>query len=259
MSFTPSQRFVPSRIIGHRGARAEAPENTLGGFAHLQSLNIHKVELDVHLSKDKQLIVIHDTTLDRTTNATGLISALNQAEFATINAAAKFDQPWPHEPVPTLKAVTQNWAALEHIQIEVKPLPNPQPRHDAAQALHRFLARSHLNGLISVITSSDPDFLQESMHVNNVPHGLVADSDKPKPLELCLSLGAQLLVLHYLLYTDELAKRCAAKQMPVSLWTVNNPTLAHELIDRGADSIITDCPSAMLASLLSATDHKIDS
>ncbi|HET8705537.1 MAG TPA: glycerophosphodiester phosphodiesterase family protein, partial [Pseudomonadales bacterium] len=63
-------------LFGHRGARNEAPENTLAGFRYLRTLDIHKVELDIRLSKDDELIVIHDITLDRTTDKTGAITEL---------------------------------------------------------------------------------------------------------------------------------------------------------------------------------------
>ena len=58
--------MTPQHLVGHRGARFEAPENTLSGFAALRASGVQKVELDVHLNKDQELIVIHDITTDRT-------------------------------------------------------------------------------------------------------------------------------------------------------------------------------------------------
>ena len=77
-------------IIGHRGARNEAPENTLAGFEHLRKLNIHHVELDVRLSKDKKLMVLHDETVNRTTDKKGKIEQLTAADLGQCHAAHNF-------------------------------------------------------------------------------------------------------------------------------------------------------------------------
>ena len=108
------------RIIGHRGARREAPENTLAGFRHLRSLGIDHVELDVRLSADHQLVVLHDTTVNRTTNGKGAAREMTATALGALNAAASFPGWQEATPIPLLRDVLTEWPELESIQLEVK-------------------------------------------------------------------------------------------------------------------------------------------
>jgi glycerophosphoryl diester phosphodiesterase len=108
------------QIIGHRGAKDEAPENTVAGFQHAMRLGLRAVELDVHLSRDGQLVVIHDDTVDRTTDATGPVSEFTAAELAAMDARAAFPE-WPERVgVPTLDQALDALGDMPSIQIEIK-------------------------------------------------------------------------------------------------------------------------------------------
>jgi len=237
----------PNHIVGHRGARAEAPENTLGGFRHLRQLKIEKVELDVHLSLDQKIMVVHDLNALRTTGKNLPINNTNSSVLQGLNAVEDFNQPWTlPEPIPTLNEVVQEWQHLEHIQIEVKPQPTTKARQALVEHLARQCEALKLTAKTAVITSSDQAFLKLSKTINTLPHGLVADVNLEQPLEDAQTLGCELLVLHYKRYTAAFAALCQVAAMPVSLWTVNNPEFANTAVSLGAQSIITDCPSIFL-------------
>lgn len=239
--------LTQAKIVGHRGARAEAPENTLGGFRYLRQLGIQKVELDVHLSADKVPMVIHDTTTHRTTGFTGEVNALTKEKLQSLNCVRDFGKTWLHqEPVPTLAEVIQKWDKLEHIQIEVKPLSGAGEREKLCEKLLETCSASQLSADNTVITSSDQDFLEYCGSQTKLPLGLVADSSVKAPIEDATRLGCHLLVLHYLLYTPAMAAACRAANLPVSLWTVNDVEIANQLVERGAETIITDTPQAFL-------------
>ena len=107
-------------LYGHRGARGEAPENTVPGFAYAQRIGVTAFELDVHLSSDQELVVIHDPDVDRTTNGHGPVSAFTASELAALDARAAFPA-WP-EPsgVPRLVDVLDAFAGTQTFQIEIK-------------------------------------------------------------------------------------------------------------------------------------------
>src|SRR5262245_19201998 len=86
--------FATDRVaaIAHRGGSKLRPENTLAAFDHAVALGVDGLECDVHLSRDGVPVVIHDATLDRTTDASGLVSARPAAELAAIDAAARFEE-----------------------------------------------------------------------------------------------------------------------------------------------------------------------
>src|SRR5699024_9203426 len=107
-------------IVGHRGARKEAPENTLAGFLHARELGLDAVEFDVHLSKDHELVIIHDKTVDRTTTATGPVAEFTANELAELDARAEFPD-WPDiVGVPRLDQVLDIVDDMPHINIEIK-------------------------------------------------------------------------------------------------------------------------------------------
>ena len=93
------------QLIGHRGARFEAPENTLAGFRHAIELGLSAVEFDVRVTRDNELVVIHDATVDRTTDGTGEVSSFSLAELRELDARAEFSD-WPEVcQIPTLSEV----------------------------------------------------------------------------------------------------------------------------------------------------------
>ncbi|MGB3329490.1 MAG: glycerophosphodiester phosphodiesterase family protein, partial [Thermomicrobiales bacterium] len=85
---------APITLVGHRGAAFEAPENTLAGFRHAVDLGLRCVEFDIRLTADDQLAVIHDATVDRTTNGRGRVADHTMADLARLDARAIHDQ-WP--------------------------------------------------------------------------------------------------------------------------------------------------------------------
>lgn len=108
-------------IIAHRGAAGEAPENTLAAFKLALEQGCEGFELDVHLSKDKQIVVIHDETLDRTTNGSGEVKNLLTSEIQSYQANASFDiNQYPDAFVPTLEQVFELVPLDFFINIELK-------------------------------------------------------------------------------------------------------------------------------------------
>jgi len=119
------------QILGHRGARGEAPENTLAGFRYGKKIGLDAFEFDVYLANDEKLVVIHDPTIDRTTNGTGRVTDFTSAELAALDARAGFsDYPLPCG-VPLLDEVLDVVADAVYMQIEIK--------HDEPARLERAI------------------------------------------------------------------------------------------------------------------------
>lgn len=108
------------RLFGHRGAMHEAPDSTLPGFRHAIALGLDAVEFDVQMSADGELVVIHDTTVDRTTNGTGRVADFTLAELRALDARAQFPN-WP-EPctIPTLAEVLDVVGGVTELLVEIK-------------------------------------------------------------------------------------------------------------------------------------------
>lgn len=232
------------QIYGHRGARGEAPENTLAGFSHLRQIGIHRVELDIVLDRNNEAIVIHDDTLDRTTNAQGPVKKFDALTLAQLDArGSDWQGRWPHiTGVPTLEAVLDEWPQIESIQIEVKKMPIQQCGH-AAKRILALCQQFQLNER-GIITSQYIPFLQhlKSIHCKQAM-GLVASRLKKDLVQEAVNLGCNYLCLKWTLCNPVLVQEAHQAGLSVSLWTVNDTTHLDKFYSWGVDSIITDYPS----------------
>lgn len=222
-------------LIGHRGAKNEAPENTLAGFIHLKNLGIQNVEFDIRVSADQQLVIIHDETLDRTTHAKGLVRNKSAAELKLLN-------------VPNLKETLQVFDKLQHAQLEVKP-PHTEDHQLICEGIDKVVHELGLQDKC-VITSFDYTFLQSCLKF--VPHlsrGFLCEesgAEKFDPIKVALQLECCLLALEWTLCNEEFIQRAHQASLAISAWTVDDVQKFKQLMNWGIDSIITNYPSQFL-------------
>lgn len=236
------------KLIGHRGARGEAPENTLGGFRYLRDLGVLAVELDIQVSADGELVVIHDGFLERSTLSTGQVHELSVAELQCVDASHRAFPDWPEtDGVPTLRAVMEVLRNFEHIQFEVKARTEEHSRLVAEK--FPLLWREFGFGERAFSTSFNPRYLQllrES--AEEIPRGFLFEKDFPgDPVASALALGCRSIGPHQERCTATLIHEAHAAGLVVSTWTVNTAERMQELARDGADSLITDFPSLALA------------
>ncbi|TGN41293.1 glycerophosphodiester phosphodiesterase [Marinobacter confluentis] len=230
-------------VYGHRGAKGEAPENTLAGFRHAYRQGIRHFELDLVLSKDGKPMIIHDLTVDRTTGKTGEVHKFTAAELAAMDARRN-TAAWPSPAcVPSLEDLLDQFPDLEHLQLEVKK--------DARQRLNilcnriiEIIQRRSLYNRV-VVTSSDTWFLREVRRRDRqVKIGLVTDRKFPRPVNAAARLHCDFLCLGWKICSKSLVEEAHRRDMQVSTWTVNR---IHDMLcleEMGVDSIITDFPTS---------------
>jgi glycerophosphoryl diester phosphodiesterase len=122
-------------IVAHRGFSSRYPENTMAAFRAAIDSDAHMIELDVNLSKDRQLVVIHDETVDRTTNGSGRVSALTGQQLGRLDAGSWFDPIFKLETIPTLDQVLA--AVKGHLLVNIEIKPEAYERHAPADAVER--------------------------------------------------------------------------------------------------------------------------
>ncbi len=234
-------------IYGHRGAKGEAPENTLTSFQRCLAHGVTRCELDLHLSRDGELMVIHDPTLKRTTGLRGKVIEHDAAELVRYDA--RQNGPGWHQPclIPRLSELFEQ-CAFEHWQIEVKSASKARSVQ-LVEAIDTLVKRHGLEQKVC-ITSSSRDVLRAAQQL--APHlqrGLVAEYAWLDPLKVARHYDCQLLVLNWTLCTPERLLKAQKQGLHVSVWTVNEPALMRRLADFGADSIITDFPGLAVRTL----------
>lgn len=231
------------RIYGHRGAKGEAPENTLPGFLHAYRQGIRHFEMDIQLSSDGIPVVVHDLTVDRTTNAEGKVGAYTAEQLSALDArqnTAAWSKP---AGIPTLDEVFTTCPDFVHMQLEVKK--DTRARLNAlCNRLVETVHRHHWQQRLT-ITSSDVWFLQAVRRRDrSISIGLVTDRRFPNPIRTAANLGCDYLCLKWTLCSAKLVETAHRDGLHVSVWTVNRIHDMLALEEKGVDSIITDYPTS---------------
>lgn len=238
--------FKNTLLLGHRGARGEVLENTFSGFEYTQKLQpsgLAGVEFDVQLSRDGQLIVFHDDTLERMCAQQSRLDQLNMSET---QRHQQFGQS-----IITLPNTAPILNTYPYIELEIKT-HNRTDYAKLTKALIRDLIDSPLASLPIVLTSFDVELharLQRTTLLRHIARGLLIRT--PESLttapNTAMQLGCTRLGIHYPLLNQEVIQHCHRYGLPVSAWTVNDVETIKQLIAWQVDVIITDYPSYLLS------------
>ncbi|NQD92696.1 glycerophosphodiester phosphodiesterase [Pseudomonas sp. CrR25] len=234
-------------IYGHRGAKGEAPENTLTSFQACLEHGVRRCELDLHLSRDGELMVIHDPTLKRTTGRRGKVAEHNAAELVGYDAR-KGGPGWVSPcPIPRLAELFEQ-CAFEHWQLEVKSASKVRAAR-TVEAIAALAARYGVTDKLTVTSSSREVLTALKRLAPQLSRGLVAEYAWLDPLKVAQHYDCNLLALNWTLCTPERLLKAQKAGLHVSVWTVNEPALMRRLSDFGVDSLITDFPGLAVATL----------
>ena len=235
------------RIIGHRGARGEAPENTLAGFQYIHALGIRAVEFDVRQLKDDELIIMHDDNFLRTTGIDQALYDLNSTELEAYNQANIW-MGWDTQITPTLTQTLNIIHDFEHIEVEVKAVATKIEAEKLVLALQKQLQGFEQT---TVITSFDLKIHQAlEQQKSSFKRGLLIEEDiKELAIEQALQLGCCQIGWMNQLATDEMIQATQKAGLSMSVWTVNDIQRAKQLQKLGIDGLITDFPKMMLENL----------
>ena len=235
------------KIIGHRGARGEAPENTLGGFQYIHDLGIRAVEFDVRQLKDDALIVMHDDNFLRTTGIDQKLYQLDSTQLEAYNQANIW-MDWEKQVTPTLRQSLNIMHDFDHLEVEVKAV-------DTQAQAEKLIAelQQQLKGFehTAVITSFDLK-IHHALILQNThfKHGLLIENDiGEKAIEQAIELQCCQIGWMNQLATDEIIKATQNAGLAVSVWTVNDIERAKHLREIGINGLITDFPKMMQNAL----------
>lgn len=241
-----------TQLLGHRGARSEALENSLIGFEHakrLQARGLAGVEFDVQLTFDGHLIVFHDDTLQR---LCGSQSRIDQLTLKEVQRQLQFGHP-----IITLEALIQLFnvsnsvaANFSHIELEIKTHSRTSYQK-LIKALNTAFIDADIQKLPIVLTTFDYQLLlQLQCHprLHLVPRGLLVQlpNDIKFAANRALQLGCQQVGIYYPLLTQSVIQNCHRYGLKVSAWTVNDLDAVKNLVLWQVDVIITDIPTQIL-------------
>lgn len=238
-------------IVGHRGARGEAPENTLASFQVAVDAGVLEIELDVRLSADGHLVVLHDKEVDRTTWGRGPAHRHTLAHMNLMDARRNTPGWHSSTGIPSLIEVLELCPPHMRFQFEVKRTDRRR-MHQIAMRLKHLIEERNLFDRV-VVTSASATFLRMMRTMNDqIPLGVVCEYRFQSPVRKAGQLRCDWLICHYELVDEDMVRRCKRRRIGISVWTVNDLTEAERLYKLGVDSIISDFPT----SFMSHFEHK---
>lgn len=221
--------------IGHRGASRAFPENTLAAFRAACDSGADMCELDVQLSRDGAVVVIHDDTVDRTTNGRGEVSGLTLAELKSLDAGRG-------ERIPTLEEVFAATTGRCGLNIELKIAG---VERQVAEIMRKYDATE-----TSMVSSFDWSALEAMRTIAaEIRAGVLAEKKPERMLEAASRLHAYAVNPRFDLATPDLCIAAHARGFKVLVWTVDQPEQMRALIEAGVDGIMTNYPDRMRSVL----------
>ena len=216
--------------VGHRGAKAYAPENTLTSFKKAMEIGVDAVELDVRKTKDGQLVVIHDADVKRTTDGKGLVSELTLAQIKSFSAEGG-------EKIPTLQE------ALDFLDKKVKVLVELKETGVEKQVLSTVNERGLEKNVVIV------SFLEEALKKireldKGIETGLIY-AKHSNPVKAALTLKANYLLALYRFTHTATVQKAHENGLKIIVWTINTPEEAQEYAKKGVDGIASDKPDIL--------------
>ncbi|MBY0275531.1 glycerophosphodiester phosphodiesterase [Candidatus Binatia bacterium] len=232
--------------IGHRGAAAECPENTLASFARALALGVDMIECDLQLTGDGQVVIFHDWTLERTTNGSGIVRELSLDAIRHLDAGSWRDRRFAGERVPTLDETLDLVLPSAQLNLELKCRG---PRSDAralAEAAVAAVTRRGAFGRI-VFSSFDGACLEELRAVSAEARigVLWNDATFPQAFERADRVSAMALHPRAATVTPTLVAEAHGRGLRVYTWTVNPLDEILRLVGEGVDGVISDHPGRL--------------
>lgn len=241
------------RLIGHRGAKESAPENTLASLREAARQGAAWVEVDVMLTRDRVPVLIHDDTLERTTNGAGPVPDLTLAELKALDAGSWFDTRFAGETVPTLEEALGVIRKLGlGLNLEIKPYPGQEV--PTAEAALDLLTRLWPDGLPLLVSSFEVPCLEVARdRAPEIPRGYLLWDPPADWAAIADRIGAATLNVHQDRQTAESVAAYRATGRPVLAYTVNDAARARTLFGWGVAGVFTDAPGRLAAELAAAT------
>jgi glycerophosphoryl diester phosphodiesterase len=256
-------------IIAHRGASALAPENTLAAFAKAIADGAEGIEFDVRLAKD-EVIVFHDATLGRLTENRRLVSSFTVEELQKFDIGSWFNRLRPDlanerfadERIPTLERLLtflKDFKGLIYIELKCRE----SEIEKLVKSVCKLISDSHLLPQIIVKSfqlEAIPQIRRACPQVKTAalfaPKIMTILRKEKRLVNIAHELGAEMISVHFSLATRKLMKKAEKRNLPVTIWTADNPRWLKRASNLGIFAIITNNPARLLAKRVQISENR---
>lgn len=233
-------------VLAHRGANKVAPQNTIPAFRKALEFNADGIETDVHLSKDGEIVICHNYTVDETSNGKGFVDELTLAELKAMDFGSYFSKGFSGVTLPTLSELLDVVKGMALINIEIKP---PRTNNDlvkkVVEEIHKYGIEKN-----SIVSCFNPECIRQVKEIDkNIKTALLYEDDELGNeimtfgvAKYCQQLNADAAHPHRKLITHKEILELHNLGMAVNPWTVNLEEDIVRLTEWGCDALISDVP-----------------
>lgn len=234
--------------IAHRGAAALAPENTFAAFDKAIELGVDYIELDIQMSKDNKIIVMHDLTVDRTTNGNGYVRDLTLLQLRKLDAGSWFGNEFKNNKIPTLEEVLLKYNDQVLFIIDIKyPEKYPGIENQLIKILKKYNDDQDLSNRIMIQSLSIPMIKELHSSLPNLSTGIIFNKFPSIYQLYSLKDTVNFINVQRNYLTHSIIKISHHFDLKVFAWTVNNQNMANELMLLGIDGLVSDYPQIKVA------------
>ncbi len=234
--------------IAHRGASSYAPENTFAAFDLAIVMGARHIELDVHLTSDGHVVVIHDDTVDRTTDGSGPVTNHTLAALQTLDAGSWLRHEFTGERIPTFDDVLDRYKGRAHVHVEIKG--------QSTQLAHRTADLIRKHGMVgeTTITSFQSERLEETRaYARELATGWLVNDVTDAAIARARALGLRQICPRANRVTPELVRRLHDEGFVVRAWGVASEDLMRHVVQAGADGMTVNFPDKLITYLAMTT------
>lgn len=234
-------------IFAHRGLSGRYPENTMAAFEAALQTGAHGIELDVQLSKDGQLVIIHDEEVNRTTDGTGYIRDFKYEDIKQLDAGSWFNKASYGNAIPTLDEVFE-WATKQnnHLMINVE-LKNDVIRYEGME--EKVLALINRYGISDriILSSFNPESLRKiRMLDSDIQIGYLILGMQKNAVTVAENIGANAIHCEAVFALSEYGQKAIERGLPLRVYTINTLSEGEKLLAAGTEVIMTDYPDLFM-------------
>jgi glycerophosphoryl diester phosphodiesterase len=239
-------------LTAHRGASAYAPENTLAAIRRALDMKAPRIEIDVRLTKDRVAVLLHDRTLDRTTDGSGPVASHTYRELRQFSAGKKFGAAFRDEQIPTLEEAIRTVDGRSLLVIEIKAARNNMPVEKTVvellvqyNALSWCIVQSFEESTLVNVHRAHPGVRLHKLFLGKLPFLPYLFDGSPRLRSLRNYPFVEEFSVFHFFATPGLVAGIHRLGKKVNAWTVNDKQTALKCISRGVDGVITNYPDLL--------------
>lgn len=232
---TPGTLVRKPFVVGHRGAAGLEPENTLRSIRRAIEIGVDAVEVDARRTRDGELVIMHDPTVDRTTNGKGRVNSFALTELKALDAGKG-------EKIPTLDELIAAVKGRVGLFVEIK---EPETVLDVVE----HVSKAGMASDTTYVSFFHPSLLQAKQQSPSSRCGVIFSCDPADPTRLALDVRADLILPNHLYSSERTVREAHQHSLLVQTWTVNNSDDLARVTKWGVDGVASDFPNVMVEAL----------